>query len=424
LFFHFDFSTASFDGHSTDDEKLKSLKAELDQKIFELAMKDLEIDSQQKKIDCLLLKVNHLANQKLSNSDFLKIELQQEIIEKQEKELKLQKEIIEKQEMDLKLQKDQNEELKNEIIRLDKKLATRGSDPLKQEMEEIIIIDEEEAPLQHSDIQILDSNKEKDYSNKEKDYSNTKQLSYSSEDPISLTDDNFAQNNSVIKEKKTTLLQWGEFIQDQEANQAWRIRSEHKQTKFNDTCEKTLENNRHDQMDKNASQNKDSSQTLIEQSQPQRMENDVDSIEEYIEEDISEMKTENKFRQYIKITKIHSSTNEDHISINAPIKKVNLKNNSAKKRTPIDCSICSLTAANTYQLMIHVDTVHRKLDPIKCQICSKVFGYQAHLNSHVNAVHNKLKPFNCQMCPKRYKCVSALKQHVMQVHDKIKRRKK
>ena len=176
-------------------------------------------------------------------------------------------------------------------------------------------------------------------------------------------------------------------------------------------------------MDKNASRNKDSTQTLIEQSQNQRIENDVHSVEEYIEEDISEMKTENKFRQYIKITKIHSSNNQD-ISINAPIKKIDLKKISAKKRTPIDCSICSLTAANIYRLMIHVDTVHRKLDPIKCQICSKVFGYQAHLNSHVNAVHNKLKPFNCQLCPKRYKCVSALKQHVMQVHDKIKRRKK
>jgi hypothetical protein len=308
---------------------------------------------------------------------------------------------------------------------------------LEQELEEIITIDEEEVPLQHSEIQISNSNKKIHYSNKKIDYSNkeihysnkkidyssNKQLSHSSEDPISQTNDNFEQNNSVMKENKTTLLQWGGFIQGQEVNQVWRRRREQKQTQFNDICENTLKNNRHDQMDKNASQNKDSSQTLIDQSQPQRMETDVDSIEKYIEEDISEMKTETKFRQYVKITKIHSSNNQD-ISINAPIKKVNLKKISAKKRTPIDCNICSLTAANTYRLMIHVDTVHRKLDPIKCQICSKVFGYQAHLNSHVNAVHNKLKPFNCQLCPKRYKCVSALKQHVMQVHDKIERRKK
>jgi hypothetical protein len=72
---------------------MESLKTEVEQKDFELGMKDIEMDSQRKKIEWLLTKISHL-NQKLKSKeepDYIHTGLQQKTIMEQNTELKKQK---------------------------------------------------------------------------------------------------------------------------------------------------------------------------------------------------------------------------------------------------------------------------------------------------------------------------------------------
>ncbi len=79
-------------------------------------MKDVELNSQKKKIEYLLLKISHLNN---------KVEVQQTSIEKQMTELKQQK--------------DQILELKNENEDLKQRLSIDNSDPMEHKLQHKII---------------------------------------------------------------------------------------------------------------------------------------------------------------------------------------------------------------------------------------------------------------------------------------------
>jgi uncharacterized coiled-coil protein SlyX len=125
---------------------MESLKTEVEQKDFELGMKDIEMDSQRKKIDWLLTKVS-LLNQKLKskqNPDHVKMELQQKTITEKNTVLKKQKIDISK--------------LENDISILNTKLKdseeNSGQDQLKIELLQQKNIKEQNTELKKQKIEI------------------------------------------------------------------------------------------------------------------------------------------------------------------------------------------------------------------------------------------------------------------------------
>ncbi len=87
---------------------------------------------------------------------------------------------------------------------------------------------------------------------------------------------------------------------------------------------------------------------------------------------------------------------------------------------PFECKICSKALTTNRSLKQHVEAVHEKMKSHKCQICAKSFSQICHVRSHVNSVHNNLRPLECKICSKKFATNSELKKHDSKVHNKLK----
>ncbi len=410
---------------------------------MELEIKDIELNSQKKKYECLLLKVRHLNREvEFKSLHILKLEneinnlnlkwknrsnsrtkahvseleteienLSQKLKRADEKAIEdqIQKEkqlkTIKKQETELNHQRDIILQLKGEIKSLSQKQTSFQPDVMEQELQQQVI----KKGKTHLEVQkISDSN-----------IISTSLLHTT----IGLEDANYVQRNSRNIEKSHNQL-----MADKEnypANIIPGLRMETEEVPIIDLTENFFE------------------------------ENEQESKDEFIDH-ISEMTNEIELKQDRKIAHINTilstsfpnqsqevtwkslkvihpkKTSKRHISKSKKENKLRLnkealvfksiltdKNNLISKVHKNKCKICSKGFATNSALIIHVDGVHKKIKPHRCKICSKGFATSAALIIHVDGVHKNIRPHTCPICLKEFTQSGHMRTHVNFVHKKI-----
>ena len=79
---------------------------------------------------------------------------------------------------------------------------------------------------------------------------------------------------------------------------------------------------------------------------------------------------------------------------------------------PFKCYYCSKRFTQSYNVKLHIDTVHKKLRPYKCNYCQHSFGRKDHLNHHIDVIHKKIKKYGCEYCNRRFGGSTELKNHI------------
>jgi hypothetical protein len=422
---------------------------------MELAIKDIELNSQRKKYECLLLKVRHL-NQEVEFKSIHISELENEInnlnlkwkdrsnnrtkahVSELETEIRnlnqklksadekairdhirmeRQLKTIKKLEIELKHQRDALLKLKEENKCLSQKQTSFQSDQIEQELQQQVI------------------NKRKTHLEVQKILASNIISNDSSHSTVNLDDANSTQRNSRKSEKSHNQL-----MDDKDTSPAIiipRLRMETEEVPIIDLTDNFFVENQPGLFDNNVGENVISKDELIDH--------------------ISEMTNENEYKEDREVAKINTilSTNvENNQSQKVTIKSLGViqRNNTSMgqiskiqkenkfrlneeavvfKSTTADanksvtkvhrykCKIYSRGFASIGALSVHVDGVHNKIKPHKCPICLKGFTQSGHMKTHVDVVHNKIRRFKCTICSRDFVTNYYLKTHVRTIHKKM-----
>jgi hypothetical protein len=431
---------------------------EVVEKNMELEIKDIELNSQKKKYECLLLKVRHL-NQEVEFKSIHISELENEINNLNQKwnpqshqetkahvseleneinnlsqklksadrkalkdhiRIELLQNTIEKQEIYFQNQKHSILKLKSENKLLSQKLASVQSDIMEEDLPQRI------AKNRKTQLEAQRVSASKTLSG---------DLSNSAND-----DANIAQRNSRISEN---------------LNNQWMESEENYGTTnivpgFGMKTEKVLFI--------------DLTEQNIEEIQTGLCDNSVNHLEdflssEYLTDRISEMTNEIEFKQEREVAQMNtilstnveknpsqkltrknlevilpnsSNTKIGNISRNKKENKFRLnkealvfkstlddKNKSITKVHKNKCKICSKGFASNCALTIHVDGVHKKIKRHKCPICLKGFTQSGIVKTHINIVHKQIRRFKCRICLEEFTTNFFLKKHVSTFHNKV-----
>ncbi len=390
-----------------------------------LQVKDIEIESQQKKIECFMTKVRDL-NQKLKgNPDRLKLEQYQKTIVELKTEPQHQKDPKINSD-DLKL-----EEYQKSISELKTKLKqqkdlilelTSKPDDLKLDQYQKTIAELKAELKQEKDL-VLELKNENNHLNQK--------LRSNRVNPDKLQQKNIEKQRMELQQQKDKILElrkeiiyWineKKFQSTTNANQRYKISNDQDNAEQppinigmqspnqeNPKSFEDLQGQIEDMINKYSTQKEkkikgDSFQT-------------EESIEEYNEGN------ENKFFQDTDLMNLSSDLDDqssnDQEDSNTEMKEdfMNPIKIDSKKDETKRCKICLKRFSGPNKLKIHMDAVHKKLKPFQCSFCQSPFALKAHLKSHVDVVHNKLKPVSCKMCSRTFASHSHLKQHAVKVH--------
>ena len=433
-------------------------------------MKDVELISQKKKIEYLLLKISHSNN---------KVEAQQTTIEKQRTELKQQK--------------DQILELKNENEDLKQRLRIDNSHPMEHKLQHKAI---EKATTKHKAKNPDDSSDSKtgqisSVSQIEKTVSEvwkisdikTGDLSHSSTKDMSPIDfKNTQRTTKSIKSKKQSKKFKNNLMEDCQTNTASELMPKTEEVVFIDLSEHHIQDNTESQIVNIADQTQP---IIIDDVFELDDEEDFQSYEDNTDH-LSGIKTINDFEEDTAIDQINTllaseagtecsktvkkaneegnllsfnddiSNNKDHLpsstfiddilevklenDLEPEIYSANMSNtemmdewNEKDKKAPIKnanskqlCKICLKTFSHSSGLSRHITTMHKKMKPYQCEICSKTFGQSSHLKSHVFVAHKNEIPKDmnstnqCKICSITFGYHSELQSHINRIHKKIK----
>ena len=85
-----------------------------------------------------------------------------------------------------------------------------------------------------------------------------------------------------------------------------------------------------------------------------------------------------------------------------------------KKPAIKKCNLCAYTSNRLYNLKVHKDTVHKKLQFQKCEICHHVFETEEKLHKHMEKLHSQREV--CASCGKQFKNKNSLRGHMISKH--------
>ena len=456
-----------------DNVYLKFLKTELDKKELDLEMKDIELDSQKKKVERLLLKVFDL-NEKLKNTPEndlnMKLELQDKINLEQNYKLQEQNVIISKfkneikslkqthERMEERLKQDHGKKLELQektILEQNAKLQQRENSISKMEdeiknlkqqleiseeklckdhikMEQLhVALENQKTELETQKLQIVDLKKENNQLNQKLNFVNS---------------DRIEKDN--IKEEKTILQQFevqisgnrnlelednqSNILQSNESNNYKGIFSTFEERDVKPITVADFANIilTVDEIQANHSRSKNSNDQFLLGKCPITSLSMIKSeLSDLSETNVNETQQENNVgknncNNSIKIEQFQNTIPESkkvsHSSDEYTENIDEIKNEMQfTKDTEIEQIHSSVTNQISNNENIHTDNklkinaVHTK---IKCPICSKELSQIGNLNEHVANVHQKLTLFKCQMCSNAFAQKNTLKRHVNTVH--------
>ncbi|CAG9575364.1 unnamed protein product [Danaus chrysippus] len=140
--------------------------------------------------------------------------------------------------------------------------------------------------------------------------------------------------------------------------------------------------------------------------------NQIDSVSEDIQNDLVQLKTEDKIPNDSK-KNVCPVCRKEFMSKKWFSKHME-KEHSGHKYT---CSHCPKTFSKPFQLAYH-STTHSEERNFPCLTCGKSFKRRKQLTIHIRS-HSDVRPFACDKCSRRFKDKSVLKSH-MKVHDNVK----
>jgi hypothetical protein len=435
-------------------------------------MRDIEIDSQRRKIECLL-----------ENNEDLNIELR-----KERSDHIIQRTLYQNQNTEFQQQRDQ---LKKENVLLIQTLNRSKSDHLLQ----IKLNQKQQIKLQQQSNQILElQNEVNELKKKQQSVTTTSHnvtLTADNNSTITSQNDEEKSSGSQVNIKPTKCNESGtenlnsKNNQDQELqlskdqretkdNQNYcsalkevEFKQEIQEFQYEEEIQPSKEHSQYNSEMNNETNFMESQENLVADdtmlaiigenenllTSEKRSINkeDVSLIEEF-NEHISELKEGNKLRKSTGKQNILSSLANYNIntkmvedrSKQAGIPKIQVKtkeeenikstlanyniytkmveDRSKQARIPKiqiktkECKICCKSFSRRYTLKVHIDTVHKKKNHFKCTICSKTFTQKGTLKIHDETVHKKRKPFKCINCPKSFGQLGHLNNHQDRVH--------
>ncbi len=420
-----------------------------------LQVKDIEIESQQKKIECFMTKVRDL-NQKLkgnpdhlkleqyqktiaelrtkpqhqkdpkSNPDDMKLEQYQKTIAELKTELQQQKDLKSMPD-DMKLEQYQKNiaELKAELQQ-QKDLKSNSYDLKLEEYQKTI--SELKTELKQQKDLVLELKNENNHLNR-KLRSNRVNPDKLQQKNIEKQRMELQQQKDIILELRKEIIYWineKKFQSTTNANQRYVV-SQNEIPNDEDMAEQPPINTGMQSPNQETPKSFEDLQGQIEEMinkystkkekeiKGDSFQND-ESIDEYVERNDNEFFQDTDSMNLSSDLDDQSSNDQEDSNTEMIVDFMNpIKIKSQKDETK-RCKICLKTFSGSNKLKIHMDAVHKKLKPFQCTICQSPFALKAHLKSHVDVVHNKLKPVSCKMCSRTFACHSHLKQHAVKVH--------
>ena len=91
---------------------------------------------------------------------------------------------------------------------------------------------------------------------------------------------------------------------------------------------------------------------------------------------------------------------------------------SVHEGVKFECPVCGRMFGQSFDMKIHVETVHKQIKKFKCHLCGMEFGQAVKLKTHIDVVHNKIKAFSCHLCNKSFADAGYRKVHIEEVHLK------
>jgi hypothetical protein len=438
--FCFDFSS-----ESPDDI---ALEIKLVEKNMELEIKDIELNSQKKKYECLLLKVRHL-NQEVEFKSIHISELENEINNLNQKWKSNSRTKARVSELETEIKnlrqklKSADEKAKEDQIRMELQLKTieNQESELKHQRFTLLKLREENKCLSQKQRSFQSSQKKQELQQQEikkkniyleiqKISSSNVISSDSSHSKVNLDDANSAHLNSRKSEKPHNQL-----MEDKDtypANIINELKTKTEEVLIIDLTENLSEENQPGLFDNNVISKDEFIEHISEMTNAIEFKNDkeIAQISTILSKSVEKNPNQSKkvARKSLKV--IHpKKTSKRHISKSKKEDKSRLnkespvfkstsadKNKSITKVNKHKCKICSKGYVSNFALAIHMDGVHKKIKPHKCPICLKGFTQSGHMRDHVNVVHKKFRRFKCTICSKDFATNYFLKTHVNTFH--------
>lgn len=88
--------------------------------------------------------------------------------------------------------------------------------------------------------------------------------------------------------------------------------------------------------------------------------------------------------------------------------------NAPEKSQKVKCDHCEKFYSSKSNLVVHINTIHKKIFPYKCEFegCSKSYPNLKRKNIHMRT-HLNLRPFECEICKKKFNEKIILKNHML-----------
>jgi hypothetical protein len=112
-----------------------------------------------------------------------------------------------------------------------------------------------------------------------------------------------------------------------------------------------------------------------------------------------------------------------------------LRKHSPSCKLAFQCDVCDKMFKIESRLLMHVNSVHRKIDKniwlgsrknkksaFKCTDCKVYFAHEGYFNLHFKNIHQLFKKVTCHFCKKEVRSKSILELHLRKVHRILKRR--
>ena len=83
------------------------------------------------------------------------------------------------------------------------------------------------------------------------------------------------------------------------------------------------------------------------------------------------------------------------------------------------CNQCQKKLSSNQRLLLHIKSVHDKIQDFACIHCEQKFSERGNLQLHVKAVHDKIRDHQCTQCDVQFSYRWLLNLHIKSIHDQI-----
>ena len=83
------------------------------------------------------------------------------------------------------------------------------------------------------------------------------------------------------------------------------------------------------------------------------------------------------------------------------------------------CNQCQKKLSSNQRLLLHIKSVHDKIQDFACIHCEQKFSERGNLQLHVKAVHDKIRDHQCTQCDVQFSYRWLLDLHIKSIHDQI-----